>query len=71
MDALKLEHDQFRTEVRRISLGLERISSMDQAKFANHCDELLDLLDKLEIHGRKETDLIQEAFEQDRGGGEG
>ena len=71
VDALKQEHDQFRTEVRRLSLGLERLSAMDQTRFANDCDELLDLLDKLELHGTKETDLIQEAFEQDRGGGEG
>lgn len=72
VDALKLEHEQFRTGIRRIALGLERISSpMDEAKFAKLCDELLELLDKLDAHGRKETDLFQEAFEQDRGGGEG
>jgi hemerythrin-like domain-containing protein len=71
VDALKQEHNEFRTGIRRISLGLERISSTDQARFSAACDELLDLLDKLEAHGRKETDVIQEAFEQDRGGGEG
>jgi len=72
VDALKLEHEEFRGGVRRIALGLERISSpTDQAKFDTVCGELLDLLDKLEVHGRKETDLFQEAFEQDRGGGEG
>ena len=72
VDVLKLDHDEFRGGVRRIALGLERISSpTDEAKFATVCGELLDHLDKLEVHGRKETDLIQEAFEQDRGAGEG
>jgi len=72
VDALKLEHNQFRADTRRIAHGLERISSpMDKAKFSALCDEWLDLLDKLDAHGRKETDLFQEAFEQDRGGGEG
>jgi len=70
-DALKLEHDQFRIGIRRIAQGLERISPMDQVNFAARCDELLALLERLCEHGKQEIDLIQEAFEQDRGGGEG
>jgi len=63
---LKQEHETFRTEVRRILHGLEHVSSTDYGTFANLCDELLSLLQDLEEHSNKETDLYHEA--QDSGG---
>jgi hypothetical protein len=49
---------------------LEQISSTDYASFTSLCDELRSLLDRLDEHNGKETDLMQEAFKRD-GGGEG
>lgn len=69
--ALKMEHDSFRNGIRRIVHGLEHMSPANQAGFDSVCAELLMLLQQLDEHGKKETDLFQEAFEQDRGGGEG
>jgi hemerythrin-like domain-containing protein len=71
VDALRMEHDRFRTGIRRIVHGLEQVSSTNQALFVKLCDELLVLLKELNEHCKRETDLFQEAFEQDRGGGEG
>ena len=71
VDALKLEHGEFRTEIQRIVHGLEGISSNEHATFCTLCEELLALLEKLDEHSKKEADLFLEAFEQDRGGGEG
>ena len=65
---LKQEHETFRTGIRHILLGLEQGSSTDHATFANLCDELLILLQNLDEHSKKETDLYHEAFEQDAGG---
>jgi hypothetical protein len=70
VNALKQEHETFRTEIRRILHGLEQVSSTDYATFANLCDESLILLQNVDGHSKKETDLYHEAFEQD-GGGEG
>jgi hypothetical protein len=65
---LKKEHEIFRTGIRRILHGLEQLSSADHATFANLCDELLLLLQNLDDHSEKVTDLYHEAFEQDAGG---
>ena len=65
---LKKEHEIFRTGIRRILHGLEHVSSTDYATFAHLCDELLTLLQTLDEHSKKETDLYHEAFEQDAGG---
>ena len=65
---LKQEHDNFRTGLRRILHGLEHVSSADRATFTNLCDELLKLLQGLDKHSKKETDIYHEAFEQDAGG---
>jgi hemerythrin-like domain-containing protein len=65
---LKQEHDAFRTGIRRILHGLDHVSSTDHATFTSLCDELLILLKGLDKHGKKETDLYHEAFEQDAGG---
>jgi hypothetical protein len=71
VDALKLEHEVFRTGIRRIVHGLEQMPATDVAALAALGDELLVLLRKLDDHNKKEVDLFQEAFERDQGGGEG
>lgn len=71
VDSLKSEHEEIRTSVRRIAHTLEHITSADEARLAQLCDELLTLLKRLDHHLRKESDIFQEAYEQDRGGGEG
>ena len=70
VDALRKDHDQFRKAVSRIVSRLERISSADPTTMGLVCDEMLVLLEGLEDHNRKESDLLQEAFDRE-GGGEG
>jgi hemerythrin-like domain-containing protein len=70
-DALRAEHEGFRTEARRIVLRLERLPNTDLAALGQVCTDLLALLEQVEGHSRKEMDLLQEAFERDEGGGEG
>jgi len=68
VDALKQQHEKFRIGARRISHALERIASTDAARFACLCDDMLELLDGLEQHNKKEAELFQEAMERDSGG---
>jgi hemerythrin-like domain-containing protein len=70
-DALRAEHEGFRTEARRIAQRLERLSGTDLAALGQVCADLLALLGQVEGHSSKEMALLQEAFEQDEGGGEG
>jgi hemerythrin-like domain-containing protein len=70
-DALKAEHEDFRTEARRIAQRLERLPSTDLAALGQVCADLLALLGQVEGHSRKEMALLQEAFAQDERGGEG
>jgi hypothetical protein len=70
VDVLRQDHETFRQGVRRIRHELEHVASTDYATFTRLCDELAVLLEKLDVHNEKETDLMQEAFERD-GGGEG
>jgi hemerythrin-like domain-containing protein len=70
-DALKDEHEQFRTEARRVVRRLDLLPSTDLAALGQVCDDLLALLRQIEEHSRKELTLLQEAFGQDEGGGEG
>jgi hemerythrin-like domain-containing protein len=67
-DALRAEHDTFRTRARQVVQRLERLSSADPAALDVICGDLLALLEKIEEHNRKETALLQEALERDEGG---
>jgi hypothetical protein len=69
-DALRAEHDCFRTEARRVADRLGRLPATDPAALAGVCDDLLALLGRIEAHSSKEIHLLQEAFGRD-GGGEG
>jgi hemerythrin-like domain-containing protein len=68
VEGLRLEHDQFRSGVARILSRIRRVAPTDHAAFAKTSAELLALLDRLDAHGQKETDLLQEALLRDAGG---
>lgn len=70
VDALRQEHDHFRKASLQVLHGLEAVVPTDQTTFGNVCDEALALLNKLDVHTRKEVELVHEAFARD-GGGEG
>ena len=70
VDALKVQHEKFRTGSRRILHGLERLAATDKTRFNDTCDEFLALLEKIDEHNQRESDLFMEALARE-GGGEG
>jgi len=68
IEALQIEHGQFRQSLRRILAGLRRVAPDDHATFAKLSSELLALLDKLSEHNNNETHLLQKALLRDQGG---
>jgi hypothetical protein len=70
-DALRAEHESFRTEARRIAQRLEWLPGTDLAALDQAGADVLALLGQVEAHSGKEMALLQEALEQDEGGGEG
>ena len=70
VDALRTDHDTFRYTLRRISSRLDRLSADDKVRIEQISDELLALLESLDVHSRKEVDLLQESFLQEEGGEE-
>ena len=67
VEALRKEHDEFRRSLNRTLHRLDRVAPTDRAMFNSVCDELLALLEKVDKHSAKETDLLQEAFLRDEG----
>jgi hypothetical protein len=67
-DTLRSEHEQFRTEARRIVQQLDRLPATDLPALGQTCDDLLTLVTRIEEHSRKEITLIQETFGRDEGG---
>ena len=68
IDALRQEHDQFRKEASHIVHQFEHALPTDGDSFARSCAELAGLLNRLDVHNKKEMALLQEAFVQDEGG---
>jgi hemerythrin-like domain-containing protein len=68
VEALRAEHDVFRTELRRVSARLERLTPDDPLPIGKLSDELGSLLTRVEEHGRKEIDLLQMSLVQEDGG---
>ena len=66
--ALRAEHLQFRKSLRGILARLNGLSPNDHDGLAEASSDLTMLLDRLEAHGKKETDLLQEALLTDEGG---
>jgi hypothetical protein len=67
-DALRAEHDQFRTEARRLVQRLERLPASEFGALEAVCRDLMVLVDRVEQHNRKEASLLQEAVKRDEGG---
>ncbi|HWB10492.1 MAG TPA: hemerythrin domain-containing protein [Pirellulales bacterium] len=65
---LRCDHDRFRDMLGRINYRLERMSPSDAAAFAENCSTLAKLLEEINDHNQRETELIQEAFFEDVGG---
>lgn len=65
---LRQEHDEFREALRQIVAELDGVTASDTQRIATLCDQLVDLLDKLDKHSRTETGLVQEAFLREEGG---
>jgi hypothetical protein len=68
VDRLRGEHGWFREATRRTVHRLEQASPTDAVEFASVCDDLVELLDRVEAHSRQEGRLLQEAFDRDIGG---
>jgi len=68
VDALRLEHDQFRKDASHIVHQFEHVLPTDGDSFARICAELDGLLNSLDVHNKKEVTLVQQAFAQDEGG---
>ncbi len=66
--SLKQDHDRFRYAIRRIVHELKQVPPWDAGAFADIGEDLANLLDQLERHGKKEAKLFQEALEQEEGG---
>ncbi len=67
-DALRAEHERFRSEARRLAQRLERLPGTDPAALGPVCADLLALLAQVEGHSEREMALVHEAFGQDEGG---
>jgi hemerythrin-like domain-containing protein len=67
-DALKAEHDLFRSETRRIVQTLERQAATDGVALEAVCRDLVGLVGRIDLHNKKEIDVLQEALEQETGG---
>ena len=70
-DTLRVEHEHFRSEARRVVQRLERLPGSDREALERVGADLLALLAQIESHSEKEMTLVHEAFGQDEGGGEG
>ncbi len=68
VDALRAEHDSFRRELRRVTARLERLTPEEPQPISQVSTELESLLSRVEVHGRKEVDLLQESLVQEDGG---
>jgi hypothetical protein len=68
VEALRKEHGDFRKSLGRILGRLRRVAPDDRTTFTKISDDLVALLEKLDNHSRKETDLLQQALLTDEGG---
>jgi hypothetical protein len=62
------DHDEFEESLHRLILRLEHIAPADKARFDALCQDLEEMLIKLEDHHRREAELMQEAYLRDVGG---
>ena len=68
VDVLRQEHDEFLEELGVVLYRLEHISLKNQKCLTQLCDDMTEMLKKLDGHKKSERDLFHEAFEREEGG---
>ncbi len=68
VELLRCEHDQFRAELRDLLPEVQSMAADDEEQLGQVCDRIEGLLQHIDEHDQKETDLLQEALTQDDGG---
>lgn len=66
--ALRQEHDQFREELSSILARLRGVGPTDHDSFTNVSHDLVAMLERVDEHSKKETELLQEVLLRDEGG---
>lgn len=68
VNSLKHDHDAFRRALARLIHRLARVTAIDLATLEDVCGDFSELLDRLDVHHRREAKLFHEVFEQEEGG---
>jgi hypothetical protein len=68
IESLGRQHDRFRARIRQIEPRLSELNDWEEAQFGEVCDEIRDLLDRVDAHDAEEVDLLQESLLLDEGG---
>lgn len=68
VETLQAEHERFRRSIRAIMPQFDEITAASAEHFERLCGEVTNLLDELDSHERRETDLLQDVFLTDEGG---
>ena len=67
VEALRNEREELHSDLGRIILRLDHVSTDDAAGFGKTCADLERFLDDLRAHGEKERELLQHSFTQEEG----
>ena len=67
-EQLLSEHEAFRASLHDILPEIEGLNSSDETRFNVLCDEVADLLRRIDEHDQREADLLQEVYLRDEGG---
>ncbi len=68
LEKLRREHEAFRGEWQEIMPRLDRASATNEPEFEQICDQVSSLLDQVDRHLQRESDLLSEAALLDLGG---
>ena len=68
VERLQAEHQRFRESINALMPKFDEITAVNADRFQGLCADLATLLDELDIHERKETELLQDVFLTDEGG---
>ncbi len=68
VEALRNEREELHSDLGRIIIRLDHVSTDDAAGFGKTCADLERFLDDLRTHGQKERELLQRSFTQEEGG---
>ena len=67
VEALRNEREELHSDLGRIILRLDHVSTDDAAGFGKTCADLERFLDDLRAHGERERELLQRSFAQEEG----